>query len=366
MKIKLLLIAGVIAILVGCNSEENPYNSQPSISDNMMILPDDEEIIDFLSTLEPKPLIMHPSPVWLADENRWLYSISLLDLLTGEILASYEFSEDEHFSSDLWDLGEGFYAIKVWENDENFSAIEQRIIILDVSLNMVDTLFYDVDLFLGLHTGFLKLENSELIVYMIEPGGEFQGVILNPLRVNLHTEEVEVLAEVDEFIHMMHRYVGENKIFVTDSLADFNTGHMSTKYGILDLVTGSVHFLEKEGFRHSHLGFTDDQVLISESTSVGPPLLNEVVLFDLNNMSSESIQLGEEESIWARFSYDGNYIVTINQEESRFKKYDFSGNMIVEMEIYLTSTVSGIDVFSEEHLILTTNQKNRFFQPKLI
>jgi len=64
-------------------------------------------------------------------------------------------------------------------------------------------------------------------------------------------------------------------------------------------------------------------------------LMNEVIVFNLENMSSEVIQLGHGDSLWARPSFDENYIVTINENESVFRKYDMNGNIVAETEIVI-------------------------------
>ena len=313
--------------------------------------PDDEEIVDFLSELEPIPFLMRHHPEWIDD--RWTdEEIYLIDLLTGEILATHKFERYQMVG--WWELN-GYYAVELWEIDENLFDVEHKIVILDNTLNLVDIIYHDTKIIPGFVSGFLKFEYGNLYAYVTESDEQFPGEIMNPLRVNLHTSEVETLAEINDFIQTMHRFVGENQIFVTDYVVIFDQGRMSTRYGVLDIDTGSVHYLVKENFAFGHLDFIDGKVLISEGLPVGPPLLNEVILFNLETLLSETVQLKSGESNWAYFSYDGNSIVTVNQEENLFRKYDFNGKLMMEIDIYLPSTISGLDEFSEEALTYSSD-----------
>jgi len=303
-----------------------------------------EEISEIIDTLEPI--------IYLIDQrNTGFNGFSLLDLTTGEYVASYEFDENDTFiSDDFFDLGDGFYALPFWDvNWEN-----PRIIIFDERLEVIETIFYDDEVISFLPIGFIKLIDGELIAYGMDLRDAAPSSILNPIKYNFHTGEIKILAEIDESISTMHQFVGEDRIFITDFHANFNTGEMMSRYGILDLTTGLIHFFEREDFRYSHFDFRDTQVLISESSSVGPDLKNQVVVFDAESMSSQIIQLEEEESVWARFSYSGDEIVTINEVASIFRKHDFNGMIISELEIEIP-TINAPETFADEESSVTVN-----------
>lgn len=369
-KLKILTMGIFLILLTACHvdneNQEIAEARQGTVNqrDNVMIEPvDDEEITDALTNLEPMIRLISDQD-WDIYEGRWQNRILLLDLATGAILASHEFNDDDHFGG-LWDLGEGYYGVHVWEFDENNYQINPRIVVFDQQLTIFETIFYVTPDDFVLWNAYLKFQDGELFAYLLEvpePGSRESRPLLNPLRFNFQTGEIEILVELEEPIAHMHQFVGEHQIFVTEFVVLFDEGEKTSRYGILDLEAGITHFFEKEDFAYGRLDFRDDKVLISESPPAGPQLRNEVIVFEFENMTSEIIQLtGEGDSIYARFSYDGDHIVTINEESSTFRKYDMNGLIINEIEIViLTSMARAEEMFDLEPEFIQERLLNSF------
>ena len=341
MKKLLLLIVGLS--LVGCGSNNSTQSESTDTNQTTSI--EAEEIRNSLTELEPIPYLVHHPFTWETD--RWVWQISAVDLLTGDILANYEFSEEESFYG-LWYLGDGHHALWIRNNSHENYDLGHEIIILNESLEILEVISYDVNTAPWISSGFLQLEDGELVAYSFDPGsgGSAPRPIADPVRFNFHTGERAVLTEMDEPIEQMHQFVGENQVFVTEKITFIDEGRIITRYGILDLETNATHFFEESYFNHERLAFNHPYVLINESHPL-PPLRSEVILFNTETMSSEFAPLEGEESIWVHFSYDGNHLVTINEELSTFRKYNFSGTLVTEVELELFSNF-GIAEWVEE------------------
>ena len=309
------------------------------------------EIIENEWFLELAELESMPHIVTNGWSSTQVNQVILLDLTTGEPMAIYEFGEYEAVEQ-VWDLGNGYYA--AWVGDEDLwnrssrlgidlpddfefswgDELERnfRIVIFDENLNPIDTLPYSEKMhsviFFNRH---IRFENGELFVYDFAPYG--QDITWHFQRVNLHTGEITVLFETQNHIST-HGFIGDNQFLVTDWL--YPNG---IKYGIFDLETGDITFSEQQQvFDFGNFVLTGSNLVMSEHQwgwRSGPELTNQIMILDLEDLSREMIQLAEGDSVWARPSYDGNHIVTINESESVFRKYDMDGNVIARANIVL-------------------------------
>jgi len=348
MKRMRIFIAGFcLTLLVACNSSDDNLRTTGTGSGTpeiRMTAPLDDEIRDVLENLDPIFRLTRKSE-WSNERNNWINELLLIDVITGDIVATHEVEVGYSFFEPI-DLGNGYYIIEMASRDDE--SLEYMIVILDAMLNIVDTVFYDIDLVSPLHVGFFKFTEGELIAYALEMWDEVPVGNLNPVAFNLHTGEIEILAEVDEFISNMHRFVGENQIFTTQLITLWDQGRITTSYGIIDIETGETHFFEKEDFGYGNIDFHSKRVLMSERHSMGPALINEVLIFEIETMTSTSVILEDEESHWARFSYDGNHIMTINEEASVLRKYDFNGVIIAEIEVEIPSVVTASEDYAND------------------
>ena len=336
--IKILVVLFTVVLISACNTTEDSVINRNETTGIILTPVTDDEIIEELEHHDPMPHIT-------IDQNQ----VILLDLITGEALEIYEFDQQE-IVNQVWDFGNGYYA--AWGgmlgfDAEGFVENDFRIVIFDENLNPLETLLYDEIELPVLFFSVLRMVDGELFVYGQGWNENWATESMtNFLRVNVHTGEVTTLFEIEHSLRL-HEFISDNQILVFDQTTDWNAGRVHTQYGVLDLDTGEVQLFEREGFAQGHVDFHESRVLIAER-HVTTVVNNEVIIFDLADMSSTFIQLEDEESISVRFSHDGNYIVTINEEQSVFRKYDFNGVIVAEIEIDLPSTVTGEDEFELE------------------
>ena len=373
--IKVLIGLFAIVSLSACNTNDEIVGEPENFkSTGIIVLPvTDEEIIEELEVVGSVPHI-------ILDENQVL----LLDLTTGERIAIYELNENmfEHYDftenvlenyyfseniyvnfGETWILGSSYYAVEVissglWDFEAGDFEIypETRIIIFDKNLNPIEVLAYDAEELPLLFDSVLRFVDGNLFVYGLEWNGntEVESTI-NFLRVNVHTGEVETLFAMEDWLSF-HEFISDHHIFISSQTTDWNAGRVNTKYGVLDLETGDIQSFEREGFARGHVEFHGSKVLIAErhvTVEVG----NEIIVFNLEDMSNKFIELEDEESMWARFSFDGNYIVTINETASVFRKYDMNGTMIAEVDIEHPSGSDTVDIMGVDFKILPITEQ---------
>ena len=333
MKYTKTLVVLLLVLLSACtiNRDEITEDESAGIVLSPIV---DNEVIEELAVLDPMPHIS-------AYQNQ----ITLLDLVTGEILANYDFNEEERID-EVWDLGDGFYAAwgGGWRNHpQGFVENDFRIVIFDENLTPLETLLYDDEELPMLFLSVLRFVDGELFVY----GPDNRNInwdtdsTTNLLRINVHTEEIDILFEV-ELSLFFYEFIDDQQILVFDQITDWAAGRVHTQYGVLNLETGEIQSFVREGFAQGHIDFHGSKVLIAER-HVTVEVENEVIVFDLEDMSSEFIQLEHEESRWARFSLDGHHIVTINEEAYVFRKYDLNGAIIAEVDIERHPSIDDID-----------------------
>jgi len=184
-------------------------------------------------------------------------------------------------------------------------------------------------------------------------------VSLNPRRIDLSTKEEIIIAEINYPLRPtreLHAFIDSYNIFITDRISKFEEGRIITRYGILDLENQDITFIIKENFAYGNIEIGAEIILISEHVSLGPALTNTVIIFDKEEASSKYIILHPNtnertsESVWARLSYDENYIVTINDDYSVFRKYDFYESLIAEIDIEIPIILEFPSFMSEEDI----------------
>ena len=337
---KILVICFTLILLSSCNGDEISENI-PIVDGSTGIISTpltDDEIIEELDVSEVVTSVV-------IDNSR----IILIDVATGESLANHEL--DEHSVIDqVWDLGEGYYI--VWGGEPSFDAEgfvdnDFKLMIFDEGLNLLEALMYDEEEFPQLFSSVLRLVDGELFVYGLEAGADW-GSMTDFLRINVHTQEVERLFEVKSSFEF-YDFINDHQILIFERLVDWNEGSVNTNYGLLDIETGYTQLSERQGFAQGQISFHASKVLITES-HVTDVVKNEIIIFNLDDLSSIFVQLEHEESMWAHFSYNGDYIVTINEEKSVFRKYGLDGEMIAEVDIELPTIVTGVDEIPGEEL----------------
>jgi len=348
-----LLIGLSLFLLAACNPVderlETTENYQQPLDLNLAAF--DPEIVDTLANLEPQLHLMRHSG-WSLEDGEWvlLNEISLINLITGEELANFEFGE-EYDIMQIWVLEDEYFVVDLWITSFATGGISHsELVVFNDRLEIIKRLPYDIEMELEqtLSSAVLRFVDGNLFAYLLESRHSQLRELVNPLRINMHTFEVEVFENVNEYFGIMHKFIDNNQIFVTETEVFWDEGRVSSRYGILDLENESTQFFEKEDFRYGNLDFKGEQVLIGEMRSLDLSMLSEVTLFNFESMTSKGIALEGEESAWARFAYDENYIVTVNEEASAFRKYDVYGRLVTEVEIEMPTTISGVDEFTQQ------------------
>jgi len=350
--INFLILLTALVFLSACNGSnaENTNNTEAleTVSEDttheITATQPTETITIGIADLEPIPHIFR-------DMNRYVNRVTLIDLATGENIAIHEFDEYDAVEQ-VWDLGNGYYAIWVGHEElfnreirlrrldgnmdsdgvdaEFMSPSERnlRLAILDENLNYLESLQIE-GYFLPIFAT-LRFAEGEMFSYGWRPN---DTLTFDFIRMNLHKGEREVLFTRDSPLNL-RSFIEDNKILV-DSMGEMGVYPYRAYYGILDLTTGDAELFDREYFHVRSVVPRDGKVMFSEfdNRMSDRELLNEVIIFDLETEIGEVVQLGHEDSIWARLSFDGNHIVTVNQRDFVFRKYNMDGDIIAEVPL---------------------------------
>ena len=349
--IKILISIYILCLLVACNSNEQDQLTLPNdeMGEEEFIIPDpvgivresitDDGLIEALEGLERLPYLTRIS-------EGELLKLATMDLVTGDILATYELAEDEGISFSKR-LDNGYFVVRMadrfWQEEES----EFPFIIFAENLVPLETIWFEGDV-LPFWMEIVKIVDGQLYIYGWGWSGGWDDledwilVNIEFLRVNIHTGEVEVLFEHGSEMqsYILHQFINETQILTSALTTNEATGEFSTSVGILDLELGEL--VDEFELDHFDILSPDSQgsrILLSESRIAPGRERNEVLVFDIDSRTHKMVSLGfsEEnlfqESFWARLSLDGDHIVTVNEAESIFRKYNMEGGVVAEVEI---------------------------------
>ena len=376
--IKILISIYVLSFLIACNSDGN--------ESEVLLLLDVEwtELTDDLVIPEPIGTVLEPIIDDLVDElseigivpyltgvlnDEGIQSLVMIDLLTGEELATYKSAEGQVTSS-VGDLGDGYFLASVtpmfWDDD----MLDTIFIIFDETLTVVETISFQGEVLPAVYD-IVELVDDQVFIYGWGWTGDWEDWTDDTelLRVNIHTGEFEVLFEADlgmlSRAYNLHQFVNGTQILTSSLRTVEETGEFSSHIGILDLELGEfIYELELDSFALGwHIDFYRSKVFFSERRIATGRGRDEVVILDTESWTYQMVSLGvsaEEflpESSWARLSLDGNHIVTINEEQSAFRKYDMDGVMISEVELEILELgYEGFDMANSFQIFPLTEQ----------
>lgn len=353
MKYKALILIAILYILAACTdnellsqddwwNEDEEFVEQVSSVGTILEIVDDE-LAEVLAELGVFP--------YLTSKIEEGSKLAMLNLITGDIMASYDIPEDALVNF-IKDLENGYFVVHLipWFFHENVPDFP--FIIFDETLTPVETILFDGET-LPFIMDVMKLVDGELFVYGWGWTGDWSGwedwedwshVGNEFLRVNIHTNEVEILFESDyetsTRASTLHKFINSTQILTSALTTVEATGAFSTTVGILDLDIGElIYEFELDSFAILNSDFRASKILFSESLIAPGRERNEVLIFDIESWDHQMVSLGFnnenvlQESFWARLSFDGNHVVTVNIEESVFRKYDIKGVVVAEVEI---------------------------------
>ncbi|MCL1948764.1 MAG: hypothetical protein FWF59_03430 [Turicibacter sp.] len=288
--------------------------------------------------------------------------INLLNLESGEILASQTFAEDEivmfvrqleNGYSVAWVAQEDvfFYLIRTDQWIDNKTVEEQaeylgiemiawedrnhRHLILNDNLELVEYFDFDGFIpFLGfqeeMNRNAFKFIDGELFAYSTPL---FSKASKDIVRYNVGTGEVEVIAQNDTGYNLLiEEFVDENRILVLADAGSSISEDNQWLYGIFNIKTGEFQLITQEaGFFLGRYRVIGENLIINQSNWLENPPLNGAIVTNLASRESIGIPLQSGDSEFTTLSVDGNYIITFNRMELLFSKYNLSGEVISQV-----------------------------------
>lgn len=379
---KFLILVTVVIFLSACSDDATNDNYVQTYNEQ---IENTEEVgstkeVDFNTSENIK---IEPLPQIFRESFRHVNRLVIIDLATGENMAVYDFDEYDIIEN-VWNLGDDYYAAWVrsellWQREERlerlegnfdimseladpreYSELNHRIVIFNGNLDVLEIL--PVDVYTQNIPSFntLRFINGELFDYMWEIQ-EIPTLPMNFVRKNIRSGESEVLFATNNPTNI-RSLRGDNYALI-ETTAGMGVYPPVSYYGILDLTTGETRLLEREYFLPRSFTVRDDLVILSEfdMRMFGEELMNEVIIFSPESMSSEVVKLQHEDSLWARLSYDKNHIVTVNHSNI-FRKYNMNGEILFETQLSssLPEIVSNIAIFPVTETLYTIHALEHF------
>jgi len=395
-KLMILGVAALMLIFVACNdgngdisegystipidgiSSVDPVNTETEIID--------DELAEVEMTFGNLTHLFHDSSEYAA----------LIDVLTGEVLSTFEAGEGVGIL-DVFNFSGGYFGLLVGDVEEaegeltpealelgfsnNRPAEDERLryLILNEELVVIEELLItNEDLQTSIaHFGTdVVYESGQLFVYyavdwslLFARGGDNQTI----QRYNVHTGNIELLLEFedDQFLVNEVRRVSAEKLAFRGNVFGVEN-HVEFIYGFINVTTGAMTTFNASNFRANHDGLRSagEHVLIAEEFT--PPTLGggnvldvdrgEVIVFNVSTGRTQFVQLEGLESFWATLSLDGRYVVTIDSTFSYFRKYDIeTGNLMIDQPINLVGNrIWGIIPFPGERYAIRSSQEGMF------
>jgi len=318
---KLWTIAGLLAVLVGCedgdNGEATPLNQEAPPPTVVNIAEEDDAF-----SLEILPQIM------------WDYNyqgIILLDLVTNEILADFRAEAGNRVSS-VYQLANGDVGVIVTPNLQGTFEFDGNIymvlednteieatatfILFDQELNLIEEIeITDTSLMLNHWYSDISADEGQLKIYY--------PVNNRIYAYNLSTHTTEFIVEVELELSYLRLEVIANQIVFLAMDSNWDASYC----GVIDLETKQVSFSQMD-MLVEQLMVQGDYALLTERLAAffGVPIRGEVVLFNIPTGESRLFTVAEYESTNAIVIAD-RYVLT--GSTSYIRLYDIRTNELV-------------------------------------
>ncbi|MCL2559859.1 MAG: hypothetical protein FWE07_05170 [Turicibacter sp.] len=362
-KIKYLFIMLCFIALTACYSDSPDADRNESID----VLPTTEQSID---ADVPDPLAALPEviPRLISQGQVFVFgeSLALIDLLTGDILATLELADGADMVVSVFNFDNGDFGALVGVNnpinlylleqaDDDFdasAAMEEEhdynlhYLILDDELNILQTLpvvnpiVNDPYMHWATHTRF---EDGELFVYYSHNHLFHDGDGETVYRYHVHTNTNERLLEtgLEIAINTLNLTESGHILFAGRRLTEnaYTLGAL-TYYGFIDLETETVTYFTEYGFNFNAITSVGSQVLINEGLSIASredgtdhwtTNRDEIILMNMEMLEQAFVSLPEGGSAYARLMPTGTTFVTITDDLSYFKQYDIIDSTSVSL-----------------------------------
>jgi len=298
----------------------------------------------------------------------------LMDLTTGEQLATHEFLE-EQIAWNPWKLDNGYFVTVVhWEDlfsrsrrlgidmsevDTN-DLVEgpRQIVVFDSELNYMESFEFDELEAIPDPNQFLSIGNignpfrwfdGELFLYGETIGLSGNFITGEIVRYHVRTGQVETLFQHDLDIGFeVLGFLEGNQLAVVGF--SWPMGIRTTHAGILDLERGEFQLLEREEHSIKDYSILENTLLITENaTNDGDlfPFTHEVIVANLQTLEEVVVPTQAGDSIWVQLTLDGQGIMTVNEEDRVLRQYDWTGQVVVEVVLpeVLPEFVATIEIF---------------------
>ena len=347
-KLKFLGLIAIILLLVACNGGDE------SVTGDGLETPGSEVPLGGVDPADDENGAVLESLAYLVLGSTSDY-VALIDALTGHSLATFE-REDGQWIWDIFNFDNGYFGLLVGDAELSEDGLgldipddeRLRYLILDQNLTVIDELLItneDLQDWSTRHSSYVSYEAGQLVVYYVFDwmqaiwAGDDQRQSIR--KYDVHTGETEVLVETDDealFLSKIWRLTSGKIAFTGNRLND----EVNIYYGFIDLATGAVTTFYQSGFRFTDkVSLANERFLLNEDFSaptVGVGMLSVdlgvVLVVDAQTGRNYVVQLNGMESVWARLSLDGNYIVTIDETGNYFRKYEIpNGNLIYEVRL---------------------------------
>ena len=294
--------------------------------------------------------------------TRYEETVLLINLATGETLASHVLPEENGWVEEVFDFNNGNFAALVgvsgdvhlsmrgeidteevdWDNDAHDHQL--RFLIFDQELNVLEEFPIDEQKFsdnghyisLGSITrNVATFENDELVLYFSP--NVFTGVSEYSIqRYNVHTGEFMVIVQgIDTQIMELEKTTNPQYLFFTGRNGGPGIGDPSTIYGTINIETGEINTESTQGF-WDLVQTVDDSYAVLVAGGGWDGLRGKVMILNLATLEYDVMQLEDDVQDWLvqRLSYDQKHIVTLNDEQTYFRKYEIeSGDLITEVAV---------------------------------
>ena len=291
--------------------------------------------------------------------------VLLIDLATGDVLASYVVDETYATVAEVFDFGNGYFAAlvgilspqEIAFRNRDFDAewvehdARPRFLLFDEHLDLLEVFWLDetpYEIYFPWMYGLLTFKNNELIVFFQTfEDPDFPEILFQ--SYNFHTGELITIAETD-IVLLDFISIDSEQLFFRGAINE--TGDpfapATLAYGVINLVDGTIVKQRQDTFNTalgSQIDISNARALLPEQLEVfmfedNQQAYHAVLLVELVTLESRLFELQEGDSHLARFSYDGNHLVTINtvftpiedsfiREFAYFRKYDLETGAVV-------------------------------------
>jgi len=266
-KIKILGLAVVLVILVGCEGNNGLVDSvqedgMPVIEENRGTPQVVENIEDFQKEDEPYDYLR---------AYRNFDGIVLRNLLTDEVVAEITFSlEEDQAVQEVYEFANGYYGALMIDGvdilrDEDGELVgmswtgegNATFFLFDSELNLIDEFEITSDNVNRAWSNVIVFEGNEILIYYYDNWES--GLYVYNLMTNL-TIRVEIDLDKEIFVSQLHQTDIPNQLaFVGTRTND----EFHTYLGVMDLETGHVQY-KRTDFQYNHIVISGNYFLLTE------------------------------------------------------------------------------------------------------